>query len=191
MNAPARIIDRPERRGLSVTDFELLVDAGALADCGKTELIDGEIYVMNAQWARHSRVKARLLVALAERLKAIGSEFEALSEVSVRVADNSMPEPDLAVTSYKGDRALPAECVAIIVEIADTTLDTDLGRKVVLYAAAGVPEYWVVDVNGGRVVQHDRPGVDGYARRVEAALGEVLVSTAIEGLEVGTAGLVG
>lgn len=191
MNAPVRIIDRPERRRLSVADFELLVDAGAFADGGKTELIDGEIYHMNAQWSRHGRVKSRLAVALASRLAEIGSDLEMLTEVSMRAADDSMPEPDIVLTRYRGDRAVPAETVALVVEIADTTLETDLGRKAELYAAAGVPEYWVVDVNGGRVVQFDGPGSGGYGRRVEASLGQALVSRTVVGLEVGTAELLG
>lgn len=190
MNAPVRIAPAPERLRLRVEDFELLADSGAFADCGKTELIDGVIYYMNAQWSRHGRAKLRLAIALTNRLVDIGSDLEVLSEVSMRAADDSMPEPDILVTRYKGDRAVPAATVALVAEIADTTLDADLGRKVALYAAAGVPEYWVVDVNGGRVVQFDGPGPDGYARRAEAPLGQALASTMIAGLAVETAGLV-
>lgn len=191
MNAPARIVSAPERLRLRVEDFELLADSGAFADHGKTELIDGDIYYMNAQWSRHSRVKMRLSFALMSRLAEIGSDLEVLGEVSMRAADDSMPEPDIVLTRYRGDRAIPAETVALVIEIADTTLDTDLGRKVRLYAAVGVPEYWVVDVNGSLVVQHDQPVGEGYARRAQVALGQVLASTTIEGLAVGTAGLMG
>ena len=133
----------------------------------------------------------RLSFALMSRLAEIGSDLEVLGEVSMRAADDSMPEPDIVLTRYRGDRAVPADMVALVVEIADTTLDIDLGRKAALYAAAGVPEYWVVDVNGGRVVQQDRPGDDGYAGRVEAPLGQALASATIEGLEVETAALGG
>ena len=191
MNAPARIVLVPQRLRLRVEDFELLADSGAFADYGKIELIDGDIYYMNAQWSRHGRVKMRLSFALMSRLAEIGSDLEVLVEVSMRAADDSMPEPDVVLTCYRGDRAIPADTVALVIEIADTTLDTDLGRKVALYAAASVPEYWVVDVNGGRVVQYDRPDGEGYARRAEAPLGQVLASTTIEGLAVETAGLVG
>lgn len=191
MNAPVRIVAAPERLRLRVEDFELLADSGAFADHGKTELIDGDIYYMNAQWSRHSRVKTRLALALMIRLAEIGSDLEVLAEVSMRAADDSMPEPDIVLTRYRGDRAIPAETVALVIEIADTTLDTDLGRKVGLYAAAGVPEYWVVDVHDGRVVQYDGPDGQGYGRRSEVPLGQAIASTTIEGLGVETAGLVG
>lgn len=191
MNAPARIVDTPERLRLRVDDFLLLNDSGAFADYSKTELIEGDIYGMNAQHSRHARVQSRLLVALAMRLREMGSDLEAWVEVTIRASETSAPEPDIVLTRFRGDGEIPADMVALVVEIADTTLETDLGRKAELYAAAGVPEYWVVDVNGGRVVQYDQPGRDGYARRAEMALGEALVATTIAGLEVGTAELVG
>ena len=189
MNVPVRIIDRPERRRLSVADFELLVDGRAFVDDGKIELIDGDIYVMNAQWARHGRAKARLWGALIEQLKAIGSDLEVFSEVSVRVADDSMTEPDLILTTYRGDRAIPAETVALLVEISETTRDQDMGRKVGLYGAAGVPEYWVVDLNDSRVFVFQLPQADGYARQSSAPFGKPLISAAVAGLEIDTARL--
>ena len=191
MNAPFRIIDRPERRKLTVTDFELLVAGGAFVDCGKTELIDGDIYAMNAQYSRHARAKVRLATAMANRLAAIGSDLEVLTEISVRVAEDSMPEPDVVLTRYRGDRAVPADTVALVVEISDETQESDLGRKVVLYGAANIPEYWVVDLERGEVIIHYRPQADGYGLRSEVLIGERLVATTIDGLDLGEVKLVG
>ena len=190
MNAPFRLIDTPERVRLSVDDFLLLNDSGAFDAWTKTELIDGEVYGMNAQHSRHARVKSRLHVALALRLRELGSDLEAVVEVTVRANADSAPEPDIVLTRYRGDREVPVETVALLVEVADTTLTTDLGRKADLYAAAGVPEYWVVDLNENRVLMHERPSPDGYAGQLDILLGELLVSATIEGLAIASAPLV-
>lgn len=190
MNAPVRIVSSPERLRLRVEDFVLLAQSGAFDDYGKTELIDGEIFFMNAQWSRHARVKSRLLVALSNRLAAIGSDLEAISEVSVRLSDDTMPEPDIVLTSWRGQGAVPVETVALVVEVADTTFDTDVGRKSDLYAAAGVPEYWVIDLKGNRALLHEHPDADGYHGQLDILLGKPLIAAMIEGLEVPTTGLI-
>ena len=190
MNAPA-LPPVAQRWRLRASDFELLFEAGALADVRRAELIDGDIYGMSPQRTRHARVKTELAFAIRSALVACRSRLRMLTVVSVVVAGDSVPEPDIAVSSYTGDRFMPADTVALAVEVADTTLATDLGRKAELYAAAGIPEYWVVDVNAGRVIVQWAPSATGYAQRREVAFGEPLVSRTIAGLAVGTAELFG
>lgn len=186
MNAPHRLLTSPERMRLTVEHFLLLNDNGAFADYSKTELIDGDIYVMNAQLTRHARIKSRLFTELALCLRPIGGELEAISEVSVRVADDGMPEPDIVLTRFRGHREVPAETVALVVEVSDTTLAVDLGRKAALYSSAGIPEYWVVDIEAGRVLVHEVPTVRGYQCRREVTFGQPLVSATIHGLAIST-----
>jgi Uma2 family endonuclease len=191
MNSPFRAVTAPEKARLSVEDFLLLSDNGAFDKYSKTELIEGEIYFMNAQHSRHARIKTQLAIALAIRLRELGSDLEPIVEASTRISDDSLPEPDIVVTSYKGPDVVPLESVALIVEVSDTTLDTDLGRKADLYANAGVPEYWVVDVNENRVLMHANPREDGsgYDGQLDVPFGERLIAATIEGLVVETAGL--
>ena len=137
MNAPVLFSNVPERRRLRVEDFLLLNDSGAFADCGKTELIDGEIFVVNSQLSPHARVKSRLHLQLGLWLMNADAGLEALVEVSVRTSDHDLPEPDITLTRWRGRGAVPVETVALVVEVADTTLDHDLGRKARLYAAPG------------------------------------------------------
>ena len=191
MNARDRILTSPERMRLSVENFLLLNDSGAFADYAKTELIDGDIYVMNARFHPHARAKSRLFVALANRLAEIGGDFEATSEVAVRLSDDSMPEPDIVLSRWSGRGPVPVAEVLLVVEVSDTTLDTDLGRKSDLYAAAGIPEYWVVDLNENRVLMHEHPDADGYHGQLDVPFGEPLISATVEGLEIGTEGLFG
>lgn len=184
MNAAAPIPTTPRKLGLRVEDFLLLNDSGAFDDYAKTELIDGDIYVMNAQHSPHARAKSRLLVALANRLAEIGSDLEAISEVAVHLNGDTMPEPDIVLTRWRGKGPVPVESVALVIEVADTTLARDLGRKSDLYAAAGIPEYWVIDLVEGQALMHEFPDADGYHGQLDILLTERLTSATIAGLEV-------
>ena len=181
MNVPISLSNVPERLRLRVEDFLLLNDNGAFAEYHKTELIDGEIFYMNAQHSDHARVKSRLLVELALALRTIGSDLEAICEVTIRAADDSAPEPDIVLTRWLGGGVVPIETVAMVVEVSDSTLDRDLGRKLALYAAAGLSEYWVVDVNERRILVHSRPEADSYAERGIVPFGDPIVSAAVDG----------
>lgn len=184
MNAPAQFSNVPQPVKLKVEDFLLLDESGAFADYSKTELIDGEIYAMNAQHSWHARTKTLLATELNIALRALGSNLEAWAEPSTRISDYSLPEPDVVLTRHRGRGVVPLETVALLVEVSDTTLDIDLGRKLRIYAEAGVPEYWVVDLKGGRVVRMWEPVGDVYRRRDELALGGMLASVTINGLAV-------
>lgn len=188
MNEPAPIT--AERRRLRASDFELLFEAGALAEVRRAELIDGDIHGMSPQATRHSRVKSRLAFALGARLTAMGGDLEAFVEVSVIVSADSVPEPDIVVSTYKGDRFMPADTVALIVEVSDLTLDIDVGRKAQLYADAGIPEYWIVDVNAERVVIHHQPSPSGYQQRTVKAFDARLQAVTIPLLDLGVVRLV-
>jgi Uma2 family endonuclease len=189
MNSPFRAVTTPEKARLRVEDFLLLNDNGAFDNYSKTELIDGEIYFMNAQHSRHARIKTQLAIEIAICLRELGSDLQPIVEASTRVSDDSLPEPDIVVTSYKGPDVVPLETVALLVEVSDTTLKTDLGRKAALYAENGVPEYWVIDTEACLIYLYSRPTADGYGDEGKVKLGERVVSVTIAGLAVGTAGL--
>lgn len=186
MNATFRMVTTPEKARLRVEDFLLLDESGAFADYTKSELIDGEIYVMNAQHSWHARTKTLLAVEFNMALRALGSDLEAWNEASTRVSDYSLPETDVVLTRHRGRGVVPLESVALLVEVSDSTLDIDLGRKLRIYAEAGVPEYWVIDLNGGRAMRMWEPSGSGYAQRDETPLGERVESATIGGLAVAT-----
>lgn len=175
----------------TVEQFLALCDRGLFQDYAKSELIEGEIVVMNAQHARHARIKTLLATRLNNALDAMGSELEAWAEPSVQLSDRSLPEPDIVITDYRGDHFVTLETAKLLIEVSDTTLGNDLGRKANLYAAAGVPEYWVVDVEDQRVLMHTNPRADGngYDDRRDVPFGDTLHAATIEGLTVATGGL--
>lgn len=186
----ARKWDGPRQVLLTIDDYMLLERSGALAEYGRTELIDGVIFAMNAQFRPHARVKMRLVRAFFSALEGRDDRLDVLAEASVSIAPRNMPEPDIVLTTEaEGDGPIPVESVRLVVEISNDTLKFDLGDKAALYAGAGVPEYWVVDIDGQQVTIHSGPTSDGYVRRREVRFGDLLVSDTVERLAVGSDGL--
>ena len=84
---------------------------------------------------------------------------------------------------------VPGERARLLVEVSDTTLTDDLGHKRALYAAAVVPEYWVVDVFGRALHQYWAPADGAYARSAVVPFVEMVRSATLAGLAVPTAAL--
>ena len=163
--------------------------AGAFRGYSKSELIDGTIYVVNAQYSRHMRAKSRFYRRLADACDSLCG-FEAWVEGSVELSPHSMPEPDILVTrDTPTDGPILAEMLALAVEIADTTRGFDLGRKAKMYAKNGLAEYWVIDLAKRLVHRHTSPSATGYANVESLELGAQLTALTIPGLTVDTAGL--
>lgn len=164
--------------------------AGAFDNYSKTELIDGTIYVVNAQFSEHMKAKVRLLRLLADACDELGTGLEAWSEGSVAMAPSSMPEPDLFITRETPTTGpVRIETVALVVEVSDTTLAFDMGKKAALYARQGIPEYWVADLADNSILRMWAPDGEGYAQRDECAFGLRVESATIPGLGVETAAL--
>lgn len=175
---------------LRVDDYLLLDASGAFQDYAKTELIEGEILFMNAQHRPHALLKMKLYDLLRDALRNMGSPLLPLVEASVGLPPDSVPEPDIVLTSEPhGEGLIPLGSVALIVEVSDATLSFDLGRKAALYARNGIPEYWVADVKGRVIHQFWRPQAEAYTERREMKLGETVTTVTIEGLAVDTAGV--
>jgi len=186
MNAPL-VIGHPQAVKLSTENYLFLHRSGALTPHGRTELLDGTIYLVSPQHSPHFMLKSRLYRRLADAADALGTGLHAWVEGSIALGPNSCPEPDIFIT-----RGLPQaqlaerEIVALVIEVSSTTLDFDLGEKAALYAGAGVPECWVVDVAGAKVHRMWAPGPEGYGERDEVWLEGRLESVTIAGLGVGT-----
>lgn len=158
---------------LKVSDYLALDAAGALDDYAKTELIEGELFFINAQHRPHARFKSRLFLAISQGLVEGGSTLEALVEASVEIPDHGAPEPDIIITSEPGGSGLvPVQSVALAIEVSDASLTQDMGVKARLYAKAGIPEYWVADIEARVLHQLWGPSDGGYTERRELAFGE-------------------
>ena len=175
---------------LRVEDYLLLDRSGAFDDYARTELIEGEVLFMNAQHRPHARIKSRLYRLIAEALDQAGGRLEALVEASIAIPPHNAPEPDILVTDAPdGDGLVPLASVGLVVEVADSTVESDLGVKAALYASSGIPEYWVADVSGWMIHQMWSPGGEAFAERRQIGFGARIGAATIEGLAVETAGI--
>lgn len=172
-------------------DYERLAEAGAFDGIGKTELVDGAVYAMSPRYRAHGYATSELAERLRRALEAIASPLYVAFAESVEVAEHNEPQPDIILTAApRGEGAIPVASVALLVEMSVNARAFDLGDKAAVYAAAGVPEYWVVDVRAGTIHQLWSPDADGYHERREVAFGVAIEAVTISGLAVGTADLV-
>lgn len=175
---------------LTVDQYEMLNASAAFDDCNKTELIDGLVYAMNPQYRPHGFVKDELAYRLRRALEALGSPLHVATEQSVAMAPFSEPQPDIILTAApKGAGAIPVASVAVPVEVAGSTARFELGEKARAYAVAGIPEYWVADVNARLIHQMWVPADGTYSERREMAFGERIAAATINRVAVKTAGL--
>ena len=190
MTEHAPILPAPLPIRLRVADYLTLDRAGAFEAYGRTELINGEIYAMNAQPRPHARIKSRLAVALSNAVEALDLRLEMLVEPPLEMEPLNAPEPDIALTSAaEGEGLVPSDSVALVIEISDSSLQHDLHRKADLYSRFSIPEYWIVDVNAGAIHQMWAPGPGGYAESRNILFGSDIASMTLPNLSVSTASL--
>jgi Uma2 family endonuclease len=175
---------------LRVDDFDLLAMNGGLEGLERTELLDGDIHLMSPQYLRHGMAKALFYNALLDWQRQHRPKFMVLSEVSVAMPPYDEPIPDVVLCDTPhGTKGVQVETVHLLIEVADDSRKRDLGYKKALYARQGVPEYWVVDLVKGKVLQFSAPGAEGWGVEGEVAFGERVEAVSLAGLGVETAGL--
>ena len=144
-------------RGLTRAQYDALVELGAL-EGERVELPEGVLVEVVPQGREHEDA----IEALNHHLVPLMSgAWRVRVQMSLAVSDRSEPEPDLAVA----DRSRPGKptTAALVVEVAVSSHRADLVHKPAMYAAAGVEQYWVIDVPAREVVVHRGPGPGGYA----------------------------
>lgn len=150
------------RHRFTVDDYHEMGRAGILDEDDRVELIQGEIVEMSPISSTHAAIVARLTQLLVQQLP----EQIVWVQNPIQLGTQSEPEPDIAVLRSREDyyaSELPhAEDVLLLVEVADSSLRRDREVKLPLYAAAGIAEVWVVDIDGRRVEICQIPTSAGY-----------------------------
>lgn len=183
MNVPlTHAAEGLERRAFTVSDVIRMVETGVLGRDERFELIGGEIVPMSPKGIRHERLKVWLNTRI---VKALPDTVELAPETTFYLADDTFIEPDFVLYPAKaGLENLSANTALLAIEIADSSLQYDLGRKAALYAEFGIGEMWVIDVNTMRATIHRDPEGGRY-RAIEAhERGTPLRPQAIAGLSV-------
>lgn len=154
------------RRRFTVDEYHRMAKAGILREDDRVELLDGEIIEMAAIGSRHFAAvnrMGRLFIGQAARRYIVSVQNP------VRLSRYSEPQPDVVLLRYRDDdyeSALPGpEDVLLVVEVADTTATTDRRVKLPKYAAAGIPEAWLVNLPRNSIEVHREPR-DGRYQQV-------------------------
>jgi len=142
-----------------------LLEAGFFAG-ERYELIDGDLIDKMGQNPPHAFVIGLVLKWLASFIEIGRIRVQLSMEASTEDRERSLPEPDFAVLvedKLEYQRRHPrGDELVLVVEVSDTTVAFDLSRKAVLYARAGVPEYWVLDLVRRVLVAHRQSDGNQY-----------------------------
>lgn len=160
----------PVRRW-SVAEYEHLTETGILTADDKVELLEGWIVPQMTQNAPHDSAIQRLVRRLFQSLR---GDWDVRAQSAIRTSD-SVPEPDIAVVPgpegrFDHQRTAFGE-VELAIEVAATSLRLDR-RKRAIYAAAGVPFYWIVNLKQRVVEVYSQPDPEAREHQVERIYAE-------------------
>lgn len=152
------------RRLFNVEEYHRMAEVGVLAPDDRVELIEGEVLRMSPMGRLHAaclmRINRILTLAFSGRLVVA-------PQLPLRLDDYSEPEPDLMLLAWRDDfyasSAPRARDTVLVVEISDTTLDFDRGVKLPRYAASGVCEVWILDLDSNLLRTYGAPSGGSYA----------------------------
>jgi Uma2 family endonuclease len=145
----------------TVEDYHTMIESGVLRD-RKVELIEGEIIEMSPETPIHYNTASQNSNYLRDILQ---------GKAAVRfngpiTLDTSEPEPDIAIVrlpeSIYSARHPGPEDIYWLIEVAKTSLSKDLDLKTAIYAAANIPEYWVLDLANPRIIVFREPQGQKY-----------------------------
>jgi Uma2 family endonuclease len=166
-------VDIEELHRYSPDAYHRLIEAGGFDEDERVELLDGLLVGMSPKTPRHERAVRWLGRWLS---RSIDEERFEVGIASPLTLGTSEPEPDVALLIRGAPTPYHPASAALVIEVAVSSLARDLGVKAELYASAGVPEYWVLDLDGRRMIVHRRPAPDGYGERFEVGPGQALAA---------------
>lgn len=152
------------KRLINVSEYYRMAEAGILTENDRVELIHGEIIEMSPVGSKHAATVDRINKMLNDL------QLNAIVRVQspVKIDELSEPEPDIVLLKSREDfyeeRHPQANDILLIIEVADTTKAYDQEIKIPLYAQAGIPEAWLIDLNSSELAVYTNPSADGYKK---------------------------
>jgi Uma2 family endonuclease len=167
------------RKRFTVEEYHRLAEVGILGPEDRTELIDGAIIQMTPIGGRHLSTVARIteLFILAFHGKAITR-----TQGSVRLTGFTEPQPDIVLLKarpdfYRERDASPTD-VLLVVEVSDTSFRYDRHVKLPHYAAAGIPEFWIVNLKREALLVFREPSAMSFATELTLRSGDSIATAA-------------
>jgi Uma2 family endonuclease len=166
------------KRRFTVEEFRKMGEAGIFSEDDRVELVEGEIVEMAPIGWRHMEAVNALTGVLADLRGAGGFVVSVQNPLVLGTQGEHYPDLVLYRVGVRG-RVPEARDALVVVEVADTTVSYDRNVKLPLYARAGVPEAWLVDLRAGIVEIHSEPREGGYEAIRRYARGERIRSATL------------
>ena len=162
----------------NVDQYYEMAESGIIGEDERVELIEGEIVKMSPIGVRHASCVNRLVSLFGQ---AFGKKIILGIQNPIRLSAYSEPQPDIALLKPKADfyadaHPSPAD-ILLIVEVADTSIGYDRETKVPLYARAGIPEMWLVDLVAENVSVYSGPVRGEYTQAKQLKRDEHVVAS--------------
>ncbi len=180
------------RRRFAVSEYHQMAQAGILGEDDRVELIDGEVTQMTPIGRRHAACVDRMTTLF---VKTFGDDAQVRVQNPVVLGEYTEPQPDLALLRprpdfYSSGHPNP-EDILLLVEVAETSAETDRRVKVPLYARSGIQEFWLVDLEEDTVTVHRDPTPSGYGTVRVVGRGEEVAPVAFPGRPLSAAAILG
>jgi Uma2 family endonuclease len=178
------LVEPEHIRPISRKEYERMVEVGILDADERCELLRGAIVTMSPQKWHHATIVAWLTEQL---IRQLATEYEVRPALPYAAGEWSEPEPDVAVARKDYSRHEHPSDVFLVIEVAESSLRKDRKIKTGIYAEAGVPEYWIVDLKTMSVEVYTRPIGDRYESMIALRDGDVLRPTMLPGVALAIA----
>jgi Uma2 family endonuclease len=175
----------------TVDEYYRMAEIGVIPD-RRTELINGEIIEMSPMGARHASVVGRITEFMVPLLK---GKAHLRPQLPLRLNDYNEPQPDLCFVrprrDYYGSKHPGSSDTLLAIEVSATSLKYDRDVKSGVYAAARVPEFWIVDLRGDVLLIFRDPSQGAYKTSLTVKRGESVAALAFPEIEIAADDLLG
>lgn len=180
------------RKQFTVSEYYRMAEAGIISEDDRVELIQGEVIKMSPTCSLHAACVDRLMEFFVQQSK---GAYNVRGQNPLRIDKFTEPEPDIMLLKRRNDfyahhHPEPAD-VLLVIEVADTSPDYDRNIKAPLYARAGIPEMWLVDLTGETVEISAKPQKGAYKTIQKAKRGEILTPQQIAALSISVDAILG
>jgi Uma2 family endonuclease len=169
---------------LTVEKYHRMIDAGILGEDDHIELLEGVLVEMSPQGYRHAKFISRFNAAT----RIIDDTYRVRIQMPLTLPPYGEPGPDIAIVTLEEDEAPERHpyTALLIVEVSSESLRKDRLVKSRVYARAGVPEYWIADVDAQRieVYREPDPAAERYRHQEVIGRGQTLSPQAFPDLRL-------
>ncbi len=163
------------RRLLTVEEYHKMIEVGIFDEDDRLELINGEIIEMSPIGSLHAS-RVNRIVSVFRKLPEEDAILSVQNPITVRPI--SEPEPDISLLKYREDfyesKHPTPDDTLLVIEVSDTSLSYDREVKKPLFAEAGIPELWIVNIEDEQVEVYKNPVKGDYGRRQDFKRGDTI-----------------